>query len=170
MTNGRFLLVVATLSVGFGSRTAAADAPYRTATTIDALARVSQVDRQWAQPIEPTAPTAIPPIATRALVLGNDFLGRYVGLATVDLVGLQIDAPNRGVKVAVGGGSARYAQLRVSSDIAMVDGAARIATRVRLGVANQTVSFRMPVVQVAPASYRNERGVEVRVPLVHTQF
>jgi hypothetical protein len=167
MTN-RIGILAATFVALFAG-TAAADAPYRTATAIEALSRVSQVDRGWAQPDLPSEPTRIPAVALRALELGNDALG-YVGFASADLVALEIDAPNRGVKVAVGGGNARYAQLRVSSDIAMVDGAARIATRVRLGVANQSISFRVPVVEIAPASYRHERGVEVRLPFVHKQF
>jgi hypothetical protein len=165
-----FALSTTTAAADASPRTLSPDAPHRTATAIDALSRVSLVDRAWAQPTLPSEPTPIPPIAIRALELGNDFLGRYVKLASADIVGLQIDAPNRGVKVSVGGGKTGYAQLRVSGDIAMVDGAARIATRVRFGVANQTVSFRMPTVEVAPVSYRQERGVELRLPFVHRRF
>ena len=166
----RILLITAAMAALFGTRVAAADAPLRTVSAIDALARVSLVDRAWAQPAEPSAPTVLPPIAIRALDLGNDFLARYVGLASADLVGLQIDAPNHGVKLRLGGGSVHYAHLRLSGDIAIADGSARIAMRVRLGVADQTLAFRIPVLEVSPATYHQERGIEIRLPFMHRQF
>ncbi len=66
--------------------------------------------------------------------------------------------------------SARLMRSAAIDAVAVVDGSARIATRVRLGVANQTLSVRMPVVEVGPASYHKERGVELRLPFVHKRF
>jgi hypothetical protein len=116
------------------------------------------------------APPATGKVVDKVVAMTNQFFDQHVDLLTYDLVHLRVDAEQRAAKIAVGGGDARVVQLRVAGDVEVVDGTARIHSRVAFAIAGKQIDLRLPNVDVAPASYRGERGVEVRLPLVRHAF
>jgi hypothetical protein len=122
-----------------------------------------------------TARADDPPPATGKMVdkvvaMTNQFLDQHVDLLTYDLLHVRVDAEHRAAKIAVGGGDKRVVKLRVAGDVEVVDGTARIHSRLAFGIAGKQIDLRLPNVDVAATSYRGERGVEVRLPLVRGSF
>jgi hypothetical protein len=109
-------------------------------------------------------------IVDKVVAMTNQFFDQHVDLLTYDFLHLRVDAEHRAAKIAVGGGDARLLQLRVAGNVEVVDGTARIKSRVAFGIAGKRMDLRLPNVDVAPASYRGERGVEVRLPLLRRSF
>jgi hypothetical protein len=56
----------------------------------------------------------------------------------------------------------RVLKLRLARNVGVFDGTAQIHTHVALRIAGKRIELQLPNVDVAPASYRGERGVEVR--------
>ena len=106
----------------------------------------------------------------KVVAMTNQFFDQHVDLLTHDMLQLRVDAEQRAAKIAVGGGDARVVKLRVSGNVEVVDGTARIHSRVAFGIGGKQIDLRLPNVDVAPASYRGERGVEVRLPLMRGSF
>ena len=122
-----------------------------------------------------TAHADDPPPATGKMVdkvvaMTNQFLDQHVDLLTYDLLHVRVDAEHRAAKIAVGGGDKRLVKLRVAGDVEVVDGTARIHSRLAFGIGGKQIDLRLPNVDVAATSYRGERGVEVRLPLVRRSF
>jgi hypothetical protein len=121
-----------------------------------------------------------PKLVDKVVELTNDFFDRHVDLLTYDMLKLRVDAEHRAAKIEVGGGSPRVAKLRVASNVEVVDGTARIKSRVALALGGQQLDLRLPSVDVAPSTYphrfsgerddRFERGVELRLPLLRRSF
>jgi hypothetical protein len=109
-------------------------------------------------------------LVDKVVAMTNQFFDQHVDLLTLDMFQLRVDAEHRAAKVAVGGGDARVVKLRVAGNVEVVDGTARIHSRVAFGLAGKQLDLRLPNVDVAAASYRGERGVEVRLPLVRRSF
>ncbi|HEY5923756.1 MAG TPA: hypothetical protein VIV11_18870 [Kofleriaceae bacterium] len=122
-------------------------------------------------------PPATGKLADKVVAMTNQFFDRHVDLLTYDLLHLRVDAQHRAAKIAIGGGDARLLKLRVAGDVEVVDGTARIKSRVALAVGGKRLDVRLPSLDVAPATYphrfggdRYERGVELRLPLLRRQF
>ncbi len=64
-----------------------------------------------------------------------------------------------------GGGDGQHLTFRLSSDVHFTEGRARIATRLDLAIAGRALQLDLPELEMAPAEYRGERGVELRLPL-----
>ena len=47
---------------------------------------------------------------------------------------------------------------------------ARVTARIDLAIAGKTLELSLPEVELEPTSYRGERGVEVRLPLINRRF
>jgi hypothetical protein len=109
-------------------------------------------------------------IVGKVVEMTNQFFDRHVDLLSLEMVQLRVDAEQRRAKIALGGGDRRLLKLRVAGDVEVVDGTARIHSRVAFAIGGKQLSVRLPNVDVAPASYRGERGVEVRLPLVRGSF
>ena len=116
------------------------------------------------------APPATGKVVDKVVELTNDFLDHHVDLLTYDLLHLRVDAEHRAAKIAIGGGDRRVVKLRVAGNVEVIDGTARIHSRLAVALAGKQVDVRLPNVEVAPASYRGERGVEVRLPLLRRSF
>lgn len=108
-------------------------------------------------------------ITDRLTALGNA-LGHHVDLLSHDMIAFRVDGRRRRAFVAVGGGDDRYLTLRIASDIRFDDGLARVNTRIDLGIRGRTFELVLPEMEMAPASYRGERGVELRLPLFRRRF
>jgi hypothetical protein len=115
-------------------------------------------------------PPAMGKMVDKVVALTNDFFDQHVDLLTYDMLHLRVDAEHRAAKIAIGGGDRRVVKLRVAGDVEVVDGTARIHSRLALGLGGKQLDVRLPNVDVAPASYHGERGVEVRLPLLRRAF
>jgi len=96
-------------------------------------------------------------------------LEREVDLLTVDLVSLQLDPRGRGCRVRIGGGDRRLA-LRVAGDVHVEDGTAQIHARLDVALAGRQLRVALPRLEMGATSYRGERGVELRLPLLRRSF
>ncbi len=109
-------------------------------------------------------------LVDKVVEMTNQFFARHVDFLSHDMLQLRVDAEQRQATIAIGGGASRVLKLRVASDVEVVDGTARIHSRLAFAVAGKQLDVRLPDVDVAPASYRGERGVEVRLPIVRRAF
>jgi hypothetical protein len=109
-------------------------------------------------------------LVDKVVAMTNQFFDQHVDLLTYDVLQLRVDAEQRAAKIAIGGGDRRLLELRVAGNVEVVDGTARIQSRVAFAIAGKQLDLRLPNVDVAAASYRGERGVVVRLPLVRRAF
>ncbi len=98
--------------------------------------------------------------------LGN-LLGSHLDVLSSDMLGVRFDGRRRLARVRLGGADSgeRLLTLRFAGDVHFTAGVARIQARLHLGIAGHVMQLELPDVEMAPASYRGERGVEVRLPL-----
>lgn len=101
--------------------------------------------------------------------LGNE-LGTHLDTLTLELLELRFDGRRRRMQVGVGTGDSRYLSLRVSGDLHFTGGMAKVSTQVQLGLAGHKLSLELPEVEVEPTSFRGERGVMLRLPLLQGSF
>jgi hypothetical protein len=101
--------------------------------------------------------------------LGN-FMGEHMNALSHDVLALSFDGRRRRAFVRVGGGDARFLEFKFASDVYFYDGKAQINARIDLTVAGTRMQLELPEMEMVPASYRGERGVEVRVPLFKRNF
>jgi len=101
--------------------------------------------------------------------LGNT-LGYHLDVLSHEMVALRVDGRRRRAYVRVGGGDGEYLTFRLASDVHFTDGLARVTTRVDLGIAGRRLQLELPEMEMVPASYRGERGVEIRLPLFRRTF
>jgi hypothetical protein len=109
-------------------------------------------------------------VVDRVVEMTNQFFANHVDMLSHDMLHLRVDAEQRSAKIAIGGGDTRLVKLRVAGNVEVVDGTARIESRVAFAIAGKQMNVRLPNIDVAPASYRGERGVEVRLPLLRRSF
>ena len=115
-------------------------------------------------------PPATGKLVDKVVEMTNQFLAQHVDFLSHDMLQLRVDAEQRAATIAIGGGDSHVLKLRVAGDVEVVDGTARIRSRLAFAIAGKQVNVRLPNVDVAPASYRGERGVEVRLPLLRRSF
>lgn len=96
-------------------------------------------------------------------------LDRELDVLTVDLVSIQLDPRGRGCRLRVGAGDQRLG-LSVAGDVHVEDGTAQIHARLDFALAGRAMQLRLPRFEMAATSYRGERGVEVRLPLLRRSF
>jgi hypothetical protein len=101
--------------------------------------------------------------------LGNQ-LGYHLDVLSLDLIALRFDGKRRRLHLGVAAGERRYLSFELGSDFHFVDGLARVTTRVDLTIAGRCLELTLPEVELEPTSFRGERGVEVRLPLVNRRF
>lgn len=64
----------------------------------------------------------------------------------------------------------RYLVFHFSSNVHFTQGVARINAKLSLGIAGRVIEVELPDVEMAPAEYRGDRGVEIRLPLFKRHF
>jgi hypothetical protein len=101
--------------------------------------------------------------------LGNQ-LGYHLDAVSMELIALKFDGRRRRMHFGVGAGERGYLSFRVDSDFHFVDGLARVTTRIDLAIAGKTLELSLPEVELEPTSFRGERGVEVRLPIINKRF
>jgi hypothetical protein len=101
--------------------------------------------------------------------LGNE-LGYHLDVLTHDMLVMKVDAHKQRATVAVGGGNARFLSFKLANDIEFTEGLARVNTKVDLTIHNRRFELQLPQMEVEPASYHGDRGVEIRMPLYKRRF
>ena len=101
--------------------------------------------------------------------LGNT-IGVHASALSNEMFVLRFDGRRRRAHIRVGGGDTQYLTFRLASDVHFTDGRARITTYVDLAIAGRELHLELPDLEMAPASYRGERGVELRLPLFRREF
>jgi len=96
-------------------------------------------------------------------------LGNLIGTSMNDLsddaIGLSFDGRKRRAKLRLGTGEGQYLRFRLESDWHFAQGKARIAAKLQLGVGDHQWNIELPDMEMSPAEYRGDRGVEVRIPV-----
>lgn len=126
-------------------------------------------DRLWPRVPEGRHLKLSEQITEQLAELGNT-LGTHVNALSNDMLTLRFDGRRRRAYVRVGGGNSEFLTFRLASDVHFTEGRARISTRLDLAVAGRTMKLDLPEMEMAPASYRGERGVELRLPLFRRTF
>jgi hypothetical protein len=129
----------------------------------------SLYDRLWPRVPDSQRLTLSEQITDQLTALGNQ-LGYHLDLLSQDMVALRVDGRRRRAYVRLGAGEGEFLSFRLASDVHFTEGLARVATTVDLGIAGRTLHLELPDVEMAPASYRGERGVELRLPLFRRRF
>ena len=126
-------------------------------------------DRLWPRVPEGRHLRLSEQITQQLTELGN-FMGDHLNVLSHDVVAMSFDGRRRRAFVRVGAGDARYLEFKVASDVQFLDGRARIYARIDVAVAGRSLHLELPEMEMVPASYRGERGVEVRLPLFERTF
>lgn len=108
-------------------------------------------------------------ITDRLTQIGNE-LGRHLDLLSHDTFQLEVDGRHRQAHVRIGGGNAEFLALRLDGDIQFEDINAHVHARLDLALHGHAVHLELPAFEMAPAEYRGDRGVEVRLPLFLRKF
>lgn len=101
--------------------------------------------------------------------LGN-LLGTSMNELSDDVLGLKFDGRRRRAKLRVGTGEGQYLRFRLDSDWHFTQGRARVVARLQLGIGEHHWNVELPDFEMVPASYRGERGVEIRVPFFERRW
>ena len=134
----------------------------------------SLYDRLWPRVPDAQGLTLEDTIIEHLSELGNK-LGYHIDMLSSDMVALRVDGRRQRAYVRVGNASglgrgSKYLTFGFASDVLFTEGLARVATRIDLGIGGRTVHFELPEVEMVPAEYRGDRGVEVRLPLFRRRF
>lgn len=108
-------------------------------------------------------------ITERLTQIGNE-LGRHLDLLSHDMFQLKVDCRRRFAHVRIGGGDAAGLALRLDGDVVFDDLNAHVHASVDLALRGHAVRLELPAFEMSPASYRGDRGVEIRLPLFVQRF
>ncbi len=126
-------------------------------------------DRLWPRVPEGHQLKLSDQITEQLTELGN-FVGDHMNVLSHDMLTMTFDGKRRRAFFAVGGGDSRYLEFKLASDVQFFDGRAKINTRIDLAIAGKQLELELPEMEMVPASYHGERGVEVRLPLFKRSF
>lgn len=96
--------------------------------------------------------------------LGN-FIGTHVNVLSDDILMMKFDGRRRYARIRFGTGEGQYLRFKFDSDWFFAKGKARVHARVDLGIGTHQFHLELPDIDMVPASYHGDRGVEVRLPL-----
>ncbi|MDQ3341372.1 MAG: hypothetical protein M4D80_39965 [Myxococcota bacterium] len=126
-------------------------------------------DRLWPRVPEGRQLKLSDQITDQLTELGN-LMGQHMNALSHDVLAMSFDGRRRRAFVRIGGGDARFLEFTLASDVRFYDGKAQINARIDLTIAGNRMHLELPEMEMVPASYRGERGVEVRVPLFRRHF
>jgi len=129
----------------------------------------SLYDRLWPRVPEGHQLSLSRQIEEQLTELGN-LVGHHLDLLSHDMLELRVDARRRRAYVRVGGGDEEHLTLRLASDVQFTDGMAQINTRIDLSIRGRKLRLVLPEMEMVPASFHGERGVELRMPLFRHRF
>lgn len=141
--------------------------------TVDVASANSEdlYERLWPEMPNSTRLTLSQQITDQLTELGNT-VGHHVNTLSNDAIALGFDGRRRRAKVRLGLEDTpdSYLTFKIAGDVHFTHGVARVAARLDIGVAGYVLHLELPDVEMAPASYRGERGVEIRIPLFKRSF
>lgn len=130
----------------------------------------SLYDRLWPELPSSSRLTLSEQLTDQLTELGNT-LGYHVDQLSLELVRLQFDGRRRRARIRFGSQEGdRFLTFKLAGDVHFTHGVARVRARLDLGVAGHVVQLELPDFEMAPSSYLDRRGVEVRVPLFRRSF
>jgi hypothetical protein len=135
----------------------------------DANAEKDLYERLWPRVPDSQRASFSDHVVDQITELGN-MLGYHTSLLSHEMIALRFDGRRRRAHVAIGGGDEHFLTFKLASDVQFIDGLARVNTRVDLSFRGRKIELRLPEMEMVPASYRDERGVEVRLPLFRRKF
>lgn len=138
-------------------------------STTSASADSDLYDRLWPRVPEGRNLKLSDQITDQLTELGN-FMGEHMNVLSHDVLSMTFDGRRRRAYLRVGGGDARFLEFKLASDVYFYDGKAQINARIDLTIAGNKMQLELPEMEMVPASYRGERGVEVRLPIFKRNF
>jgi hypothetical protein len=126
-------------------------------------------ERLWPQVPDSQRATFSQQIQDQLTELGNT-LGYHAAVLSHDMIALKVDARKRRAYMRFGGGDEQLLSFRLASDIQFTEGLARVNTKIDLSIRGRTFELELPEMEMVPASYRGDRGVEVRLPLFRRRW
>lgn len=127
-------------------------------------------ERLWPQAPINQRLTISQEIADAFTELGNS-VNQHVGELSDGRFGITFDGRRRRAFVRIDATTTdRYLVFHLSSDVHFTQGVARITAKLSFGIAGHVVDVELPDVEMAPAEYRGDRGVEIRLPLFKRHF
>jgi hypothetical protein len=100
---------------------------------------------------------------------GNQ-MGRHLDTMSHDVFGLRIDAHRNYAHLHLGGGDERYMALHIDSDWFFHDGLADVNATLDFTIHGHGIKVELPNFEMVPASYGDNRYVEIRVPFFKRAF
>ncbi len=101
--------------------------------------------------------------------LGN-FIGTHITVLSDDILGMKFDGRNRYARIRLGTGEGERLRFKLDSDWYFMAGKARVQARLDIGWGEHQIHFELPDIDMVPASYRGERGVEIRLPIYERRW
>jgi hypothetical protein len=101
--------------------------------------------------------------------LGN-FLGTHINVLSDDILAMKFDGRNRYARIRLGTGEGEHLRFRLDSDWYFTQGKARVQARLAIGIGVHQIDLELPDIDMVPASYRGERGVEIRLPIYERRW
>lgn len=107
---------------------------------------------------------------TEHLTRFGNAIGKHLDLLSHDMVRLTVDCRHRRANLRIGGGDLEQLALRIDSDIQFDDATALVHSRIELALNGHALRVELPAFELSAASYRGDRGVQLRLPLFVRQF
>jgi hypothetical protein len=126
-------------------------------------------ERLWPRIPDGQRATFSEQLADSITELGNT-LGYHASVLSHELIAMRFDGRRRRAYVRFGGGDEQFLTFRLASDVQFVEGLARVNTRVDLSFRGRRIQIELPEMEMVPASYRGDRGVEVRLPIFRRRW
>jgi len=139
------------------------------ATVIAVLAQAAAADQLLERPEIPVKRCSLTVQVTENLEGFSDDVGFHLGRLSSDLFQLGFDVHDRSAKVRLGGDGEQFS-LRIDSDILIRNGAAEVDAEVDVRLLGRHLHVDVPRFEVVPRSHLGERHVELRVPILRTEF
>lgn len=155
------------------------------APRVEPVAVPAAADRTMARPTDPNLEVALGErwhdvpsrprlrlsvqITDELTELGN-LIGTSMNELSDDMVGLTFDGRRRRAKLRLGTGEGQFLRFRLDSNWHFTQGRARIAARLQLGIGEHHWNVELPDMEMAPTSFRGDRGVEIRIPFFERRW
>jgi len=155
-------LSAAALVFSAAASSAKADPALLASQWVTAAEPVLQLDMRW-----PSVPDS------KSLSLEDQITQRIDSLGerwSRDSFRLQIDARHRRARLELGNGSSESLSLQIASDIQFDDADTYVQAHFDLRFHGKSYKFSLPAIEMSPASYRGDYGVEIKLPLLQRKF
>lgn len=151
----------AALALVVSAQSAKADPALLASQWVTAAEPVLQLDMRW------------PAVASHSLSFEDQLTQHIDSLGdrwSRDAFRLQIDSRHRRARLEFGNGSNESLSLQVAEDIEFDDADTYVHTHLDLRYHGESYRFSLPAIEMSPAMYRGDYGVEIKLPLLQRKF